>query len=407
VFDHSYQTCDIHAKVIGFTKINIYQKKMINMKNISLFTLLSFNRGQAWLILSLVITLVQILPLMTGQPLGPEDPTENNKSVATIIEIVAVMTLFSSFLSLYSSKCGDRQRGVIFDLSLPTGGSGLRAQNNEPSNGLNQDVIDTFPTFRYSNVKGLKIGKSTLACAVCLNEFQDDETLRLIPKCSHVYHHGCIDIWLVSHNTCPVCRANLDPRSDDTIVPPSTIIQIPEGEIHHNEEVEHDIQEEQKRDNIEVEYSTKVNLLRRSHTYCASTRSRSTGFLSVMLLSRSNSTGVLVQPGEDCERFTLRLPDEVRHQMMINTTTHKRAKSCVSFTRMSSGTCGYRSKSVGCGSGWGHMHYERFGSEEEENLGFARNSWNNKSIRKSPLKSLEVNLNNYEGELSSDLLFPV
>jgi hypothetical protein len=74
---------------------------------------------------------------------------------------------------------------------------------------------------------------------------------------------------------------------------------------------------------------------------------------------------------------------------------------------MSSGTCGYRSKSVGCGSGWGHMHYERFGSEEEENLGFARNSWNNKSIRKSPLKSLEVNLNNYEGELSSDLLFPV
>ncbi|GAU40583.1 hypothetical protein TSUD_36000 [Trifolium subterraneum] len=384
---------------------------MNNMKNISLFTLLSFNRGQACLTLLLVITLVQILPLVTGQPLGPEDPAENNKSIATIIEILAVMILFSGFLSLYSSKCSDRQQGVIFDLSLPTGGSGLRAQNNEPSNGLNQDVIDTFPTFRYSNVKGLKIGKSTLACAICLNEFQDDETLRLIPKCSHVYHHGCIDIWLVSHNTCPVCRANLDPRSDDTIVPPTITIQIPEGESHHNEqdeeEVEHGIQEEQKRDNIEVEYSTKVNLLRRSHTYCASTRSKSTGCLSVILLSRSNSTGVLVQPGEDCERFTLRLPNKVRHQLMMNTTTHKRAQSCVSFTRMSSGTCGYRSKSVGCGSGWGYMHYERFGSEEEDTLGFVRNSWKNKSVIKSPVKCLEVNMDNYGGERSSDLLFPV
>ncbi|CAJ2628971.1 unnamed protein product [Trifolium pratense] len=381
---------------------------MISMKNISLLTVLSFNRGQTWFTLLLGITLVQMLPPVTGQPLGPEDPTENNKSVATIIEIVAVMILFSGFLSLYSSRCSDRQQGVVFDLSLPTGGSGLGAQNNEPSDGLNQDVIDTFPTFRYSNVKGHKIGKSNLACAVCLNEFQDDETLRLIPKCSHVYHHGCIDIWLVSHNTCPVCRANLDPRSNDTIVPTTITIQIPEGELHHNEEeVENGIQEEQKRNKIEAEHSTKVNLLRRSHTYCASTRSRSIGFLPVILLSRSNSTGVLVQPGEDCERFTLRLPDEVRHQMMVNTTTHKRAQSCVNFTRMSSGTRGYRSKSVGCGSGWGHMHYERFESEEEENLEFVRNSWNNKSVRKSPVKCLEVNMDNYGGERSSNLLFPV
>ncbi|GAU49532.1 hypothetical protein TSUD_243770 [Trifolium subterraneum] len=334
---------------------------------------------------------------MTGQTLGLEDPTEKNNSVPTIVVIVALMFLFSIFLSLYQARCNHRQPGVSFDLSLPIGENSLQAQNNEPINGLNQDVIDTFPTFRYSNVKGLKIGKSTLACAVCLNEFQDDETLRLIPKCSHVYHHGCIDIWLVSHNTCPVCRANLDPRPEDTIVPPTITIQIPEGELHRNEEeVDLGIHEEQKSDNIEVEYSKKVNLLRRSHTYCASARSRSTGFL--IMLSRSNSTGVLVKPGEDFERFTLRLPDEVRHHMMMNTTMHKRAKSCVSFTRMSSGMCGYRSKSVGCGSGWGHMHYKRFRNEEEENLGFVRNNWNNKFNRKSPVKCLEVNMDNNGGE---------
>lgn len=391
---------------------------MINMQNNSPFTLLSFNHSQAWLTLVLVITLIQISPMVIGQAIGPEDPTENNKSVATIMGIVVLMFLFSGFLSLYSTKCTDHQQGVIFDLTLPNRANGLRSQNNEPSNGLNQDVIDTFPTFRYSNVKGLKIGKNTLACAVCLNEFQDDETLRLIPKCNHVYHHGCIDIWLVSHDTCPVCRANLAPRPDiDTTEPQMISNQIPEGEDHRHElsirisneeEVEHIVEEEQKKANVEVENSPKLDVLRRSKTYSAPIRSRSTGFLSILLLSRSNSTGVLVQPGEDCERFTLRLPDKVRKQMMMNTITLKRAKSCVSFTRMSSGTCGYRSRSFGCGSGMGQVQYERFGSEEEDNyLGFLRNSWNNKSVRKSPMKCLGVDIDNDDDERSSDLLFPV
>ncbi|CAI8585604.1 unnamed protein product [Vicia faba] len=371
------------------------------------FRLLSFGHGQAWFTLLLVTSLIQLLLPVTGQPMGPEDPTENNKSVATIMGIVALMFVFSGFLSLYSARCSDRQHGVIYDLTLPNGANGVRAQNNLPSNGLNQDVINTFPTFRYSNVKGLKIGKSTLACAVCLNEFQDDETLRLIPKCSHVYHHGCIDIWLVSHNTCPVCRANLVPISDeDATEPPIISIQIPEVESHHNEqveEVEHVVEVEQKGDIIEVEYSPKIDLLRRSKTYSAPTRSRSTGYLSSLLLSRSNSTGVLVQPGEDCERFTLRLPDEVRNQMMMNTTTLKRAKSCVSFTRMSSGKCGYRSRSFGCGSGNGNVQYERFGSEEEENW-FVKNNWSNKSARKSHMKCLRVEMDNNHGERSYDLL---
>lgn len=41
------------------------------------------------------------------------------------------------------------------------------------------------------------------------NEFEDEQTLRLIPKCNHVFHLECIGAWLDSHVTCPVCRANL------------------------------------------------------------------------------------------------------------------------------------------------------------------------------------------------------
>lgn len=44
-------------------------------------------------------------------------------------------------------------------------------------------------------------------CSVCLSEFQQDDTLRLLPKCSHAFHIQCIDRWLKSHTNCPLCRA--------------------------------------------------------------------------------------------------------------------------------------------------------------------------------------------------------
>ena len=69
----------------------------------------------------------------------------------------------------------------------------------------------------YADVKAHKAGKGALECAVCLSEFYDDETLRLLPKCSHVFHPDYIDTWLASHITCPVCRDNLVP---DTNAPP-------------------------------------------------------------------------------------------------------------------------------------------------------------------------------------------
>jgi hypothetical protein len=43
-------------------------------------------------------------------------------------------------------------------------------------------------------------------CPVCLEPFADDDGVRVIPACGHLYHTPCIDRWLDEHNTCPVCR---------------------------------------------------------------------------------------------------------------------------------------------------------------------------------------------------------
>jgi len=45
-------------------------------------------------------------------------------------------------------------------------------------------------------------------CSVCLEEVRGGEMVRSLPGCRHVFHVGCIDPWLQSHVTCPLCRSD-------------------------------------------------------------------------------------------------------------------------------------------------------------------------------------------------------
>ncbi|KAK8953394.1 RING-H2 finger protein ATL13 [Platanthera guangdongensis] len=74
--------------------------------------------------------------------------------------------------------------------------------------GVDQSFIDTLPIFIYKAIIGLK---DPFDCAVCLCEFDPEDKLRLLPKCSHAFHIDCIDAWLLSHSTCPLCRRSLFP----------------------------------------------------------------------------------------------------------------------------------------------------------------------------------------------------
>ncbi|KAJ4711142.1 RING-H2 finger protein [Melia azedarach] len=95
--------------------------------------------------------------------------------------------------------------------------------------GLDQAFIDALPVFLYKEIMGLK---EPFDCAVCLCEFSEQDKLRLLPMCSHAFHIDCIDTWLLSNSTCPLCRGNLytpgvgfenpvfefeDPREEDVV----------------------------------------------------------------------------------------------------------------------------------------------------------------------------------------------
>uniref|UniRef100_A0A1A9W0Q8 RING-type domain-containing protein n=1 Tax=Glossina brevipalpis TaxID=37001 RepID=A0A1A9W0Q8_9MUSC len=54
-----------------------------------------------------------------------------------------------------------------------------------------------------------------LSCAICIDDLLSKEIIRTLP-CNHRFHVKCIDKWLQSHNTCPMCRA---PVIDDYFMP--------------------------------------------------------------------------------------------------------------------------------------------------------------------------------------------
>ncbi|KAE8698235.1 putative Subunit H2 [Hibiscus syriacus] len=84
------------------------------------------------------------------------------------------------------------------------------------SSGLDSRVLNLLPAFTFSSQT---YPDSVLECAVCLSEFEENESGRVLPKCNHSFHMECIDLWFHSHSTCPLCRTSVQesvPVSDNT-----------------------------------------------------------------------------------------------------------------------------------------------------------------------------------------------
>ncbi|KAL2533593.1 RING-H2 finger protein ATL51 [Abeliophyllum distichum] len=71
--------------------------------------------------------------------------------------------------------------------------------------GVDEKVLETIPVMAYSSLKKRNVDQSE--CAICLGEMEDEDLVRLLPKCKHAFHFPCIDQWLVAHINCPVCRS--------------------------------------------------------------------------------------------------------------------------------------------------------------------------------------------------------
>ncbi|CAN6231053.1 unnamed protein product [Urochloa humidicola] len=102
------------------------------------------------------------------------------------------------------------------DASTRWSGDGMTAG----SSALRQAefVIGVPPAFTYecaaeAEGAGGKPGAANVLCAVCLEGVRRGEVVRRLPACGHLFHMECVDMWLRSHATCPLCRRDLLPRA--------------------------------------------------------------------------------------------------------------------------------------------------------------------------------------------------
>lgn len=133
-----------------------------------------------------------------------------NPSMAIIIIVLISAFLFMGFFSIYVRRCTRNNVGSNNDPVRQARDAAAAAAVRQ-AEGLDKAVVESLPLVGYSLVKGLKGGKDLSECAVCLSDFEEDENLRLLPKCGHIFHPDCIDMWFHSHSTCPLCRSSLIP----------------------------------------------------------------------------------------------------------------------------------------------------------------------------------------------------
>ncbi|XP_041023185.1 RING-H2 finger protein ATL40-like [Juglans microcarpa x Juglans regia] len=82
----------------------------------------------------------------------------------------------------------------------------------ETAGGLDPFVIASLPKFTYKPAANSLDQSEVIECSVCLSSIEEETMVRLLPNCKHMFHVECIDVWLNSNKTCPVCRTVADPK---------------------------------------------------------------------------------------------------------------------------------------------------------------------------------------------------
>ncbi|GAA0158913.1 hypothetical protein LIER_15821 [Lithospermum erythrorhizon] len=111
---------------------------------------------------------------------------------------VAIKCLNWNRIDLLGRVTFSRRRRIDYPL--------VHSQSAE-NQGLDEALIRYIPIFIFkkSDVKD-GVERTYLECSVCLNEFQENEKLRCLPNCAHVFHIDCTDVWLQNNVNCPLCR---------------------------------------------------------------------------------------------------------------------------------------------------------------------------------------------------------
>merc|ERR1719210_96220 len=112
---------------------------------------------------------------------------------------------------------GGRRRAIPQERLLA-----LVAQERIQGNPAQVSDIAALPTRKFAAAESL--GEQT-KCLICLDEFNDGDDVKTLP-CLHIYHQKCIERWLNTDNSCPVCKTAIGDAHGSTVDPLQTSVAV-------------------------------------------------------------------------------------------------------------------------------------------------------------------------------------
>ncbi|KAJ6849434.1 putative RING-H2 finger protein ATL58 [Iris pallida] len=112
------------------------------------------------------------------------------------------------FYLLYLRRRGATWQNVRLRASRAAGAAAQdprAAAAAPPGVGIKKEVREMLPVVVFRESFLIR----ETQCSVCLGDYKSDERLKRIPPCGHTFHVDCIDHWLTTHSTCPLCRVSL------------------------------------------------------------------------------------------------------------------------------------------------------------------------------------------------------
>ncbi|KAI3967661.1 hypothetical protein MKX01_039571 [Papaver californicum] len=154
-----------------------------------------------------------------------EKVSEVMRIVCPVIAFLVIVLLIINYLfqcfPLYNSNIGhetsassmisDRElHDLVHVTIIDRPETTTRNTTRYPQMVVNLDK--TIPVLTYSSSLSVPANGSSTNydenCSICLCELSNGETVRVLPKCKHIFHKECIDEWLPFRSLyCPICRA--------------------------------------------------------------------------------------------------------------------------------------------------------------------------------------------------------
>ena len=81
-----------------------------------------------------------------------------------------------------------------------------RMLHHTRENPTDAAIVSELPETKIDDIK--KLDKDKQNCVICMEDFKNGDTTTNLP-CLHMFHTNCIQSWLKTQNTCPICKFKL------------------------------------------------------------------------------------------------------------------------------------------------------------------------------------------------------